>query len=46
MKLSDEDIENILEFSNATAALTVCKRGAIGALPTRDEVIEMIKGRK
>lgn len=46
VKLSDKDIENILEFSNATAALTVCKRGAIGALPTRDEVIEMIKGRK
>lgn len=46
VKLEEENIKSILTFSNATAALTVCKRGAIGALPTKDEVIEMIQGRK
>ena len=31
--LSEEKVQEILTFSNATAALTVCKKGAIGALP-------------
>lgn len=45
IRLEEEKIEEILAFSNATAALTVCKRGAIGALPTKDEVLTLTKGR-
>ena len=40
-----EKIKEILTFSNATAALTVCKRGAIGALPTKEEVLALAQGR-
>ena len=36
--LSEEKVQEILTFSNATAALTVCKKGAIGALPLKEEV--------
>ncbi|MGL5381703.1 carbohydrate kinase family protein [Clostridium sp.] len=43
--LEDEKIRLLLEFSNATAALTVCKKGAIGALPTNEEVLDLLKGR-
>ena len=43
--LEEEKIKEILTFSNATAALTVCKRGAIGALPNKDEVLALVKGR-
>lgn len=38
-------IKDMLTFSNATAALTVCKRGAIGALPTKEEVLTLAQGR-
>ena len=37
--LSEEKVQEILTFSNATAALTVCKKGAIGALPLKEEVL-------
>ena len=43
--LPEERIKEILTFSNGTAALTVCKKGAIGALPNKDEVLTLIKGR-
>ena len=45
VNLKEEKVKEILTFSNATAALTVCKRGAIGALPTKDEVLTLTKGR-
>lgn len=45
VNLSEEKISDILTFSNGTAALTVCKKGAIGALPNKDEVLTLIKGR-
>ena len=45
MSLEEGKIKDILTFSNATAALTVCKKGAIGALPTKEEVLNLIKGR-
>lgn len=45
INLSEEKIKEILTFSNATAALTVCKRGAIGALPTKEEVLALAQGR-
>lgn len=45
ISLSEGKIKEILTFSNATAALTVCKKGAIGALPNKDEVLTLIKGR-
>lgn len=45
VKLDEEKVKSILTFSNATAALTVCKRGAIGALPTKEEVLAMAQGR-
>lgn len=40
--LEDEKIKDMLIFCNAAAALTVSKKGAIGALPTREEVEKMI----
>ena len=43
--LSDEKVQEILTFSNATAALTVCKKGAIGALPLKEEVLAKISER-
>ncbi len=45
VNLEEAKIKEILTFSNATAALTVCKKGAIGALPTKEEVLNLIKGR-
>ena len=45
VNLPAEKIEEILIFSNATAALTVCKKGAIGALPTKEEVLTLVKER-
>ena len=45
VNLSEEKIKEILTFSNATSALTVCKRGAIGALPTKEEVLALAQGR-
>ena len=46
VNLPEERVNEIITFSNATAALTVCKRGAIGALPTKDEVLILVKGKK
>lgn len=46
VNLPEERVKEILTFSNATAALTVCKRGAIGALPTKDEVLILLKENK
>ena len=43
--LSEEKVQEILPFSNATAALTVCKKGAIGALPLKEEVLAKISER-
>ena len=46
VNLSEEDKKEILVFANATAAVTVSKKGAIGALPTIEEVNEMITRNK
>ena len=43
--LSEEKVQEIFTFSNATAALTVCKKGAIGALPLKEEVLAKISER-
>ena len=43
--LTEEKVQEILTFSNATAALTVCKKGAIGALPLKEEVLAKISER-
>ena len=43
--LSEEKVQVILTFSNATAALTLCKKGAIGALPLKEEVLAKISER-
>ena len=43
--LSEEKVQEILTFSNATAALTVRKKGAIGALPLKEEVLAKISER-
>lgn len=45
IKLEDNEINDILTFCNGTAALTVSKQGAIGALPTKDEVEKLISKR-
>ena len=43
--LSEEKVQEILTFSNDTAALTVCKKGAIGALTLKEEVLAKISER-
>jgi fructokinase len=43
LALSEEKIKEILNFSNATAAMVVCKRGAIDALPQKEEVDNFMK---
>lgn len=45
INLPQDKIKEFLTFSNATAALTVCKKGAIGALPKKEEVLVLVKGR-
>lgn len=45
VNLSSEKIREMLRFSNATAALTVSKKGAIGALPNKDDVLSLAQGR-
>ncbi|MFE4200050.1 PfkB family carbohydrate kinase [Aneurinibacillus aneurinilyticus] len=41
--LPDGELENMLHFANAVGALTTMKRGAISALPSADEVKELMK---
>ena len=43
--LSEEKVQEILTFLMLTAALTVCKKGAIGALPLKEEVLAKISER-
>lgn len=43
LALDEEKIKEILNFSNATAALVVSKPGAIGALPKKTEVDSFMK---
>lgn len=42
-KITNDQIYDILTFSNAVAALTTTKFGAISAIPTKKEVIDFIK---
>jgi fructokinase len=39
---STSDLEKVLGFANAVGALTTTRRGAIPALPTRDQVLELL----
>lgn len=43
LELEADKIKQLLKFSNATAALVVCKKGAIDALPTKEEVDNFMK---
>jgi|SRR5690554_4257263 len=40
-ELNEKEMKEIMNFANIVGALTVTKRGAISALPTRKEVIEL-----
>ena len=42
VQLDEVKVTEIMTFSAATAALTVSKKGAIAALPTKEAVIEMM----
>ncbi|MBC5628128.1 carbohydrate kinase [Clostridium sp. NSJ-6] len=42
VSLDKNIVENILDFANRTAAITVSRKGAIGALPTFEEVEKML----
>ena len=42
IQLDEEKVMDTMTFSAATAALTVSKKGAIAALPTKEDVIEMM----
>jgi len=39
---STSDLEKVLRFANAVGALTTTRRGAIPALPTRGQVVELV----
>jgi len=39
-------LEDIIRFANATAALCITKRGGIPAMPSIDEVEELLKKTK
>ncbi|GIM30443.1 fructokinase [Clostridium polyendosporum] len=43
IELDKEKIKDLLKFSNGVAALTVSKKGAMAALPAREEVEDFIK---
>jgi fructokinase len=43
LKLKSEEIKEMLTFSNACAALTTTKKGAIAALPTFEEVQSLLR---
>lgn len=43
-ELRRADLERMLRFANAVGALTTTRRGAIPALPTRDQVLELLEG--
>ena len=42
--LSMEQLEELLLFANAAAALVTMKKGAIRSMPTKEEVLEFING--
>ncbi len=42
-ELSEEALTEIFRFANAAAALTATAQGAIPALPTREEVLELLE---
>ena len=41
--LSREELEEMLTFANAGAALITLKKGAIRSMPTKQEIQELIK---
>lgn len=41
--LSEDDLSRMLTFSNAAASIVTTKRGAIKAMPDREEVLNLIK---
>ena len=40
---SSKKLTDVLRFANAVGALTTTKRGAIPALPTREEVLRFVE---
>ncbi len=46
LELSGEELLKALEFANAVGSLTTTKKGAISALPTLEEVENLIAGRQ
>ena len=40
--LTEEDLKDILTFANAAAAIVTTKKGAIRAMPEREDVIALI----
>lgn len=45
-ELSDEQLEQMLHFSNAAAAIVTTKKGAIRSMPSYEQVIELIEETK
>ncbi|WP_159881762.1 PfkB family carbohydrate kinase [Paenibacillus puerhi] len=42
--IGSDDIRQILHFANAAAALTTTRKGAVGALPDKEEVLALLAG--
>jgi fructokinase len=43
MKTLQEENQEILSFANASGALTTTGKGAISALPTKEDIYQLIK---
>ena len=43
--LNNKELEHILMYANAAAALTTTRQGAISALPNHDEIMNLLENR-
>lgn len=41
-QLNEKDLEEILDFANAAAAIVTTKKGAIRSMPEKEQVEEML----
>ncbi len=44
--LGKEDLKEMLTFANAAASIITTRKGALKVMPTLEEIVELIKGRK
>ena len=42
-QLTQEDLEYMLSFANGAASIVSKRKGALGVMPTKEEIIEVLK---